>query len=462
MILQKETGLWDPGAVDAAITEASEVATSYITEVTNDGIKVHDAGDSSNYVHITSAMIDMVTSGISAIKAWVENTVAKIRIGDANSTHVEVSSTDMKVLDSSDNELAKFSSTEAQIGKSSEQHTVIKSDGLYVKDADDNDTGKIYNQYLSNPTITLGVTSLPSSDDPLLSISDIASSYNTFELPSNAKNGTEITLYLTEDVGPDPPTTMTTKVITAGIASSGTIITDWMSNTITYSYDGARLLTFLAASGESDTLYGIKYTIETQYLPRMKVGNDVYLGQQITSGLPNSYVRVDNGNVRIFNTPQFRALNEVWHEGSVGYTNSLMINGRDMFGGGKVIWRSSTGYYLTDQQTVTLNEPISSQPHGIILAWSSYDPSNNVARNYGWHFDFIPKFYLDFSEGSGDWGTWYGQGIYVEAPDSLTNNTVRRKYIYISDDSITGHANNSASGTGYANNHMVLRYVVGI
>ena len=360
-------------------------------------------------------------------------------------------------------ELASFEATGAQIGQDNEQHTQILNNGFFVKDAEGNDTGKIYHNYLSNKIITLGRTTASGNTAPLMDFWNV-NAYNTFELPSDAKNGTTITCYIVPAPNPDPPTSaeLTTLTLTAGSATSGSASTAYWGYTLTYTYDGSRAITLLMQENVDMELVGVKYTILTQYLPNLKIGNDVWAGQQITSGLPNSFVRVDNGNVRIFNTERFRALNEVYHEpGKPGYHNSLMINGRDMFGGGKILWRSSAGWYVTDQQTVQLNEPLSSQPHGIILAWSTYDPTTSAARNYGWHFDFIPKFYLDFSEG-GDWGTWYGQGMYVEMPDSLTNNTVRRKYIYISDDSITGHANNSASGTGYANNHMVLRYVIGI
>ena len=46
-------------------------------------------------------------------------------------------------------------------------------------------------------------------------------------------------------------------------------------------------------------------------------------------------------------------------------------------------------------------------------------------------------------------------------------STFAGKYLYINDTSITGHANNTATGTGacgikYTNANYVLRYVIGV
>ena len=111
----------------------------------------------------------------------------------------------------------------------------------------------------------------------------------------------------------------------------------------------------------------------------------------------------------------------------------------------KVLWTGAI--FMQSGQTATLTESISDQAHGIVLVWSVY---SNGAQDWGWQFQFIPKWTPD------------GSGITYVGKRDATNSTLAIKYVYVSGKTITGHANNIATGTGYANNTLRLRAVLGV
>lgn len=119
----------------------------------------------------------------------------------------------------------------------------------------------------------------------------------------------------------------------------------------------------------------------------------------------------------------------------------------------KTLWSGT--YHMTSDQTVTLSETISKQPNGIVLVFSGY--ANGAATDTSFHCRYIPKMMVSAHNGK-------GQCI------QLTTSTLTyfaTKYLYISDDKITGHDNNTLTGTGtcgitYTNNRFVLRYVIGV
>ena len=141
--------------------------------------------------------------------------------------------------------------------------------------------------------------------------------------------------------------------------------------------------------------------------------------------------------------------------GGIGFTGCeghFFANKRDLFEQ-KVLW--SGAYYMTANHTATLSDLVSNQPHGILLVWSMY---SGGAVDNGWQFQFIPKWYILFSDG-------YLEGSYVNSvfyANPQTGNIVCKKTLAVYDDRITGHANNGGSGTGYNNSFLVLRYVLGV
>lgn len=120
-----------------------------------------------------------------------------------------------------------------------------------------------------------------------------------------------------------------------------------------------------------------------------------------------------------------------------------------------VLWSGS--YYMTDAQTANLSGKVSEQSTGIVLVFSRYDIANSEYINEHFCYHFVPKQIVALQEGKGSIFTM-----------STSNETfAASKYLYISDTSISGHANNTATGTGdtgvnYNNNRFVLRYVIGV
>lgn len=120
---------------------------------------------------------------------------------------------------------------------------------------------------------------------------------------------------------------------------------------------------------------------------------------------------------------------------------------------GTLLW--SGAYYMSANQVATLAEPVSKQKSGIILVFSEY--IDGVAKNQTFVCHFIPKFVV----------TKHPAGGHSIHMTNGTNVFACTKYIYISDDQLTGHANNENTGTGtngitFTNNRFVLRYVIGV
>jgi hypothetical protein len=117
-----------------------------------------------------------------------------------------------------------------------------------------------------------------------------------------------------------------------------------------------------------------------------------------------------------------------------------------------LLW--SGGYYMTADHTCDLSEPISKQVSGIVLVFSAYE--DGASQNHHFESCFIPKYLVGAMPGS-------GHNCKLCTSDFSYIGT---KYLYISDTKIVGHANNSKTGTNngvtYANNHWVLRYVIGV
>lgn len=122
-------------------------------------------------------------------------------------------------------------------------------------------------------------------------------------------------------------------------------------------------------------------------------------------------------------------------------------------GKGKILW--SGGMYMTGGHVVNFSEAASKQPSGIVLVFSEY--YDGEAKNQTFVSHFIHKRTIEAHSGSGH-SLWMStsNGAYIAT-----------KYLYIRDDGITGHNNNSlvieaTSGITLNNNRFVLRYVLGV
>lgn len=132
---------------------------------------------------------------------------------------------------------------------------------------------------------------------------------------------------------------------------------------------------------------------------------------------------------------------QIWLSGNVLSYNNV-----------KVLWTGA--YYMTSGHTATFtnSQKVSEQLNGIVLVWSAY--SNSTAQDYDWTYYFVPKWHVAFHE---------GQSVDIlMMNNTIASNVMCRKLVYVYDDRITGNDNNTATGTGYANNAKVLRAVIGV
>lgn len=133
--------------------------------------------------------------------------------------------------------------------------------------------------------------------------------------------------------------------------------------------------------------------------------------------------------------------------------NGVNINGSH-FGHQQVLWQS-TGWYMNASQTISLSEPISQQSNGIVLVFSLY--RDGVAEDASIQSFFVSKKEVELLPGAPH--TFF---LMINSGFSV----IGAKYLYIDDQTITGHATNSTSGSNnnmtYNNDNFVLRYVIGV
>lgn len=137
-----------------------------------------------------------------------------------------------------------------------------------------------------------------------------------------------------------------------------------------------------------------------------------------------------------------------------GYFNDLFINGKSHIKN-TLLW--SGGHFMTTDQTATLSEPISKQAHGIILVFTPY--VDNATKTYDRNTFYIPKELIAMHN---------GQSMLFTPTGSMPGNIVANKCLFIFDNKITGHSQNtfagqvSGSNIYIQNNKFVLQYVIGI
>lgn len=101
--------------LQGALDDAAKTATDYLTVVDSTGLKVHPANDTTTYVKLKGAAIEMVRNGVELLKMWTESAVAKLRFGDASGDNITIDADGVKVMSGSD-EIAGFGST-LHVGK---------------------------------------------------------------------------------------------------------------------------------------------------------------------------------------------------------------------------------------------------------------------------------------------------------------------------------------------------------
>lgn len=117
-----------------------------------------------------------------------------------------------------------------------------------------------------------------------------------------------------------------------------------------------------------------------------------------------------------------------------------------------VLWSGSLLMNANDK--AVLNKSVSSTTHGIVLVFSAYNGTET--KDYDFHTFFLPKYQVEMHSGAG-------------SRFNMVNNWFSyfaSKYLYISNDQITGNTENisvgSKNGIRYNNSNFVLRYVIGV
>lgn len=138
------------------------------------------------------------------------------------------------------------------------------------------------------------------------------------------------------------------------------------------------------------------------------------------------------------------------------HTNNLYVSNLLIKRSPELLW--SGGLFMKANQSVALSKGMSSFPRGLVLCWSAY--TANTVRDYWFNFTFVPK---DFNDG-------YALSCFLAGSNEPSSTRVAVKYVYISENKITGHAANDGSGNGSAslagltlsNGYFVLRKVYGV
>lgn len=113
-------------------------------------------------------------------------------------------------------------------------------------------------------------------------------------------------------------------------------------------------------------------------------------------------------------------------------------------------------YFMSGSNTINLSQKVSEQKNGIVLVWQAY--SDNAPQPWDYNFTFIPKWQVITNS---------SRGVSCFLVNS-TGTILGTKYVYLFDDKIKGHNENSTgstkrnSGITTTNNYWVLTYVLGV
>lgn len=144
---------------------------------------------------------------------------------------------------------------------------------------------------------------------------------------------------------------------------------------------------------------------------------------------------------------------------TTGNFDILNVNGEDIIDTIKnynVLWQG-TPVYVIDTHTLVLSDLVSNQKNGIVLVWQAY--SGGQVQDYYFNYTFIPKFHTAIHNGAG----------LVCWLSNSNGSSVATKYVYVSDNQITGNASNGTGRTQQSNsniytnnNSWVLTAVLGV
>lgn len=129
---------------------------------------------------------------------------------------------------------------------------------------------------------------------------------------------------------------------------------------------------------------------------------------------------------------------------TTGNVGTLNVNGENIINTIKnynVLWQD-TPVYVVDTQTLPLSDLVSNQKNGIVLVWQAY--SSGQVQDYYFNYTFIPKFHTAIHNGAG----------LVCWLSNSNGSSVATKYVYVSDNQITGNAGNGTGRTQQSNSNI--------
>ena len=403
----------------------------YITQINENGIRIHPAATENNSVVINADGMEVFKGG-TADEYSVAFYGDSVRIGQEDKEHISLTNQGFNVLANSRNyvNLGLLNDESGQLDV--KFRTVTVSSIL------------TYNLQLHVKTFISA-----EYDDGVAATVTIASDGYSFTVDNPRDDAILIVQYITDDPAP---------YYVLGTKRSGTStgLFGLLSG-----YNNA------PRAGQSATLGGRDNYIDAN------AGNSVIIGgfDNTISGfnavaLGGNHLTVQGRNQVVmgyYNVPQgtpatAHLTDDAFIIGNGTSSNlhnamAIRFDGEISSGrAGRVLW--SGGYFMTDTQTATFTngQKVSDQLSGIVLVWSAYD--SGKAQDYNFDYQFIPKWHVLNHNGSGV--------DYVMIINAALNITLCKKYVYVYDDKIVGNANNNKSGTGFNNAAKVLRAVIGI
>ena len=246
----------------------------------------------------------------------------------------------------------------------------------------------------------------------------------------------------------------------SGYSVSGTAVQTGVSDSYTYDYrlivtDSYSSASYPVQIGTSATL--INFSADGKGLAFGKASEEA---STFECNLKSKFTKqVDmTGNLNVSGTVnQIGSLSSLTTSAKtnvVSAINELVTNMTGMKAQ-SVLW--SDAWYMNGSQKVTFNNgrtTLSAQTNGVVLVWSPY--INGTAQDWAWNVTFIPKWSKNI----------IGHGHTIVLSTHCFDN-MGSKYIYVYDDRIEGHDDNTKTGTGnsgiaYKNSYWVLRYVIGV
>ena len=231
-------------------------------------------------------------------------------------------------------------------------------------------------------------------------------------------------------------------------STSGTAITETKTAEVDIStWSTARTLTI----STTDTVSGSASATRSVSKSSTAISTvSLYSGRVVVSFTINGNKLVINMSVTTASTGGTFALTSVDIKQSV----SLQLPKMNFYGNNNVLWEASALTYPLNADVITLAEPISAQPSGILLLWGYNGGKNSI------NTQFIPKYCAMNTGFSG-----YPSG---EICSATRNYPAYKQISIVSDTQIKGHDTNSQDGVSsfdnlhYYNSRWGLIAVLGV